>query len=308
MEAAMVAVLHKSAVDTERFQFLNPTPPFVEVCLRPANISHRDFQSIANLAASYRNDARLVLMVKKAGDASAKVTYLLNPHETPKSILETLREIAAPYVEQRRNLPEELRSTIDLLLSINAVPYGCEAYTVTALLTLDAWQEGIVKQLRELMIGRQMAKEVYADNLAALAKLDHDWPRLRVERDSTWHKFPLPETSKMQYHPLFDEGGHIVSMHESCVIVDPPDAQLLKSLTPRVLQRPLPDAEGVPTTGSADWLLRDIGKIGRHFTRALLSIIKDHLRDEEVALEARNYLAIHRQAMEAVREYTNRMP
>jgi hypothetical protein len=301
-------VRHQTIVDTEHFHFLNPTPPFVDLCLRPAGVTAREFDRIAQLASSYPNDGRLVLMVKKAGDASAKVPYLMAAGETPACILAALREVAAPYVEELKALPEQLRSTIQLLLSINAVPHGCEAYMVTALLTLDTWQAEMTETLRALMSGRQLSEQFYQDNIAALAQLDRDWPHLRRERDSTWHNFQLPEHATMEYHPLFDESHRLVSMHETCIIVDPPGARLLQSLTPAVLQRPLPDAEPVPVTGSADWLIRDIGKIGRHFTRAMLSIVRAHLEEEKVALEASNYQAIHREAQDALREYVSREP
>ena len=112
----------------------------------------------------------------------------------------------------------------------------------------------------------------------------------------------------MQYLPLFDYDNRLVSLQETCVIVDSPGAQMLKSFTPAVLQRPMPDAEPAPATGSADWLIRGVGKIGRHLTRALLSIIRTHLEAEQVALDARNYEVIQRQAQEALREYVGRAP
>ncbi|HEY6074935.1 MAG TPA: hypothetical protein VIV15_16535, partial [Anaerolineales bacterium] len=105
-----------------------------------------------------------------------------------------------------------------------------------------------------------------------------------------------------------DEHARLVSMHETCVIIDSPGARLLREFTPPVLRRPLPESAACPETGSADWLIRDVGKIGRHFTRALLTIIKAHLREEEVALEARNYERIHREAQEALQEFVKRAP
>jgi hypothetical protein len=297
---------HKLAVDTGHFTFLNPVPPFVEICLKPANISAQEFKKIARLTAGYPNDARLVEMVRKAGDASAKVPYLLEAHQTPASILATLREVAGPHVERLRRMPEPLRSTIHLLLSINAVPRGCEEYAIAALLEIEKMQEGMIAALRGLMSGRQLARDFYQDNVAALHRLDRDWPRLRSEKGSQWHNYPLPEQPKMEYHPLFDAHDRLVSLRESCVIVDAPGAQMLKSLTPAVLQRPLPEAEPVPETGSADWLIRDVGKIGRHFTRALLSIIKAHLQEEKVALEAANYERIAQEAREALQEFVKK--
>ncbi len=297
---------HRPRVDTEHFSFLNPVPPFVELVLRPASISPQEFGRIARLTEEYPNDARLVEMVRKAGDASAKVPYLLEEHQTPASILETLREVARPHVERLQALPEPLRSTIQLLLSINAVPRGCEEYTITALLEIEVVQEQMTNALRALMHGRQLARDFYHENVAALRQLDHDWPRLRAEKGSQWHNYPLPEHARMQYFPVFDNYDRLVSLREACVIVDAPGAQMLRSFTPPVLQRPLPQAVPVPETGSVDWLIRDVGKIGRHFTRALLSIIKTHLAEEKVALEAANYERIAREAREALQEFVRR--
>jgi hypothetical protein len=64
----------------------------------------------------------------------------------------------------------------------------------------------------------------------------------------------------------------------------------------------------VPTIGSADWLIREVGKVGRHFTRALLEIIKEHLVAEQVALDSRNYALINQQAQEALQEYVHKTP
>lgn len=292
--------------DTEHFTFLNPVPPFAELLLRPVNIGTREFARIVLLTEEYPNDARLVEMVRKAGDASAKVPYLLDSHQTPASILETLREVARPHVARLQSLPEPLRSTIHLLLSINAVPRGCEDYTITALLEIEWIQEQMTKVLRALMRGRKLALDFYHQNVAALRQLDRDWPRLRAEKASRWHNDPLPEHARMQYFPAFDAHDRLVSLREACVIVDAPEAQMLKLFVPPVLQRPLPESEPVPATGSADWLIRDVGKVGRHFTRALLSIIKVHLVEEKVTLEAANYERIAREAQEALRDYVNR--
>jgi hypothetical protein len=209
-------------------------------------------------------------------------------------------------VERVQRLPEPLRSTIHLLLSINEVPRGCEEYAITALLEIEQVQEEMVRVLRGLMSGRELAREFFEENVAALHQLDRDWPRLRSEKGSQWHNYPLPERSQMQYFPLFDAHDRLVSLRESCVIVDAPRAQMLRSFTPPVLQRPLPDYEPVPETGSVDWLIRDVGKVGRHFTRALLSIIKAHLVEEKVALEAANYERIAREAQEALQEFVRK--
>ena len=298
----------KLTVDAEHFSILNITPPFVDVCLQSAFISQREFSKIAQIAADYPNDARLIEMVRNAGDASGKVPYLMDAGETPASILATLREVVQSQAERFQGLPDALQATICLLLSLNTVPSGCEAYAITALLEIDRMQEEMIQTLRGLMSGRQLAQEFYHDNMAALKQLDQDWPRLRSERSSQWHTRPLPEQPQMQYHPLFDRNNHLVGVSETCVIVETPGARILKRLTPAVLQRPLPESEPTPMTRSVDWLIRDTGKVGRHFTRALLGIIKTHLEAEQVALEAGNHDLINRHAKEALQEFVKRTP
>ena len=298
----------KLIIDTEHFSILNITPPFVDICLKSTAISARDFSKIVQLAADYQNDARLIEMVRIGGDASAKVPYLLDAGETPTSILATLREVAQPQVKRFKGLPDPLQATICLLLSINTVPNGCEAYAITALLEIDRMQEEMTQMLRGLMPGRQLAKDFYRDNMAALKQLDQDWPRLRSERSSLWHNQPLPEQPQMQYYPIFNSNNRLVDVRETCVIVDTPGAHILKQFTPAVLQRPLPETEPTPTTRSVDWLIRDAGKIGRHFTRSLLRIIKTHLEAEQVALEAGNYDLINRRAQEALLEFVKKTP
>jgi len=91
-------------------------------------------------------------------------------------------------------------------------------------------------------------------------------------------------------------------------MVDPPGVKTLQRYIPAVLRRPLPEGVPAPATGSADWLLRDVGKVGRHFTRALLSIIKAHLEEEKVALDAANHALIQRHAQDAILEYVRRTP
>ena len=112
----------------------------------------------------------------------------------------------------------------------------------------------------------------------------------------------------MQYHPVFDHSNRLVTVLETCVIVKSPGAHLLKRLTPPVLQRPLPGPELVPSPRSVDWLIRDSGKVGRHFTRSLLGIIKTHLKAEQVELEASNYRLINRYAQEALEEFVKKTP
>jgi len=297
-----------TVVATEHFSILNVTPPFVDICLQFAFVSRREYLKVAGIAAGYPGDARLIEMVRVAGDASGKIPYLLGTGETPDSVLATLREAARPQMERFQHYPEALQSTICLLLSINRVPHGCEAYALTALLEIDQMQAEMVKTLRGIMSGRQLARDFQRENLAALNHLDQDWPRLRRERITRWHTQPLPEEPQMQYHPVFDHKDRLVGVRETCVIVDAPRAHLLKQLTPPVLQRPLPDMDLVPSPRSVDWLIRDSGKVGRHFTRALLEIIRAHLEAEQVVLEAGNYDAINRHVQDALEDFVHKTP
>jgi hypothetical protein len=295
-------------VDTERYYLLAPPLPFVNICLQSTAINPDEFSKIVNLSANYQDDPRMIEMVRMGGDASAKVPYLMQAGETAVSILATLREIARPHVERMESLPASIQATIHLLLSMNTVPKGYEIYGIPALLEIDRIQENMVETLHELMIGRQLAKDFQDSNITALHLLDQDWPRLREEKSSLWHKKLLPEKSQMQYIPFFDEADRLISLHETCVIVDSPQVHKLQALTPPILQRPLDDNIPAPATGSADWLIREVGKVGRHFTRALLEIIKAHLAAEQVALEARNYELISRQAQDALRDYIEKTP
>jgi hypothetical protein len=298
----------KFTVDTGHFYILNVTPPFVDICLQFASVHRREFPKIAAIVAGYPQDARLMEMVRMAGDASGKVPYVLEAGATRASILADLRDVAAEQMVSFQGMPEALQSTICLLLSINQVPHGCEAYALAALLEIDQMQEKMVRSLRELMSERQLAREFHHQNEAALQQLDLDWPRLRSERNVEWHTQPLPEHPQMQYQPLYDHMDRLVGVRETCVVVDPPGARLLRRLAPPVLQRPLPSMDLVPSPRSVDWLIRDSGKVGRHFTRALLRIIKTHLEAEQVALEAGNHDLINRHAREALREFVNRTP
>ncbi|MEW6401946.1 MAG: hypothetical protein AB1649_09110 [Chloroflexota bacterium] len=297
-------------IDTEQYFFLAPIPPFVDICLETVLIDRRDFSKITQLAANYRNDPRMIEMVRKAGDASAKVPYLMAVGETPGSILFILREIAQPYIEFLQRLPDEVQATIHLLLSLNRVPDGCEMYALPALLEIDRIQGGIVGTLRRFMSGRQLAREFHDNSLTALQTLDHDWPRLRHGKGPRWPRspLPLPEQPEMQYVPFFDRTGRLIRLHERCVIVDAPGTRELQRFIPPVLQRPLPPTLSVATPGSADWLIHEVGKVGRHFTRALLEIIKDHLAAEQVEMDVRNYAQINQHAQDALQEYVGKTP
>jgi hypothetical protein len=303
----MTAKLHPLAVNTEHFYVLAPIAPFVDIGLRFSDISRREFDKIVKRTADYQNDPRLIEMVRRAGDDSAKVPYLLEADETPDSILATLRAIAQPHVDYLRGLPGPVQTTIHLLLSINTVPRGCEQYGLPALLEIDRIQGEFVKALSARMTGRQLAQKFHADNRAALQQLDQDWPRLLAEHSSQW-THALPEQTRMHFRPYFDPNDRLVYLHETCVIVDAPDAPLLRKFVPPVLQHPRPANVPVPETGSADWLIREVGKIGRHFTRALLGIIKAHLAAERVALEPSNYELINQHAQEALQEFVASNP
>lgn len=298
----------KPTIHTERFTILNVTPPFVDICLQYAFVSRREFPRVAEIAAGYPNDARLIEMVRMAGDGSGKVPYLLDAGETQTSILDTLREAAGAQLAHFESLPGALQSTICLLLSINTVPKGCEDYALTALLEIDRMQEKMIQTLQEMMSSRQLAQDFHRDNVAALQQLDQDWPRLRSEKNVQWHTQPLPEHPQMEYHPVFDHNDRLVGVRETCVLVEPPGAQLLRRLTPPVLRRPLPSMDLVPAPRSVDWFIRDAGKVGRHFTRALLEIIKTHLKAERVALEASNYENINRHAQDALEDFIHKTP
>jgi hypothetical protein len=295
-------------IDTRRYYVLAPIPPFVDICLQSAAIKPHEFSKIVDLADHYPDDPRMLEMIRMGGDASAKVPYLMQGGETADSILTTLREIARPHVERIESLPAPIQAAIHLLLSMNTVPKGYEIYGIPALLEIDRIQEDIVKTLHDLMNSRQLARDFHNGNITALQMLDQDWPRLREEKTSLWHKKLIPETAQMQYIPFFDKADRLVSLRETCVIVDSPNVHKLQALTPPILQRPLPWNVPAPTTGSADWLIREVGKIGRHFTRALLDIIEAHLAAERVALDARNYDLINQQAQDALREFIEKMP
>jgi hypothetical protein len=158
------------------------------------------------------------------------------------------------------------------------------------------------------MKDRQLAKEFHDNNIAALKMLDEDWPRLRKEKSAHWPNTPLPEKSQMKYEPFFTKDDRLVYLHETCVIVDAPNADTLQRLTHPILRSPHLANVPVPKTGSEDWLIRTVGKIGRHFTRAFLEIIKTRLAEEKVALESQNYELINRQALDALREFIEKRP
>jgi hypothetical protein len=295
-------------VDTDRYFVLSPILPFFDIILQSMTITRREYSRIDSLPLEYHNDPRMIEMVRKGGDSSAKVPYLLDEGETADSILATLREIAQPHIECIQNLPDPVQATIHLLLSINTVPRGCELYGITALLEIDRIQMEIVHTLNGLMRGRQLAKEFHDNNIAALKMLDQDWSRLREEKSSRWATTPLPEKSQMQYEPFFSKADRLLYLHETCVIVDSPNAETLQRYTHPVLRSPHLENVPVPKTGSADWLIRTVGKIGRHFTRALLGIIKARLAEEKVALEAQDYKLINQEALDALREFVEKRP
>ena len=179
---------------------------------------------------------------------------------------------------------------------------------IPALLEIDRIQGEMTGTLRKLMEDRQLATSFHEHNLTALQMLDHDWPRLREEKTCRFSTVLLPEFSQMQYKPSFDKEGRLLYIQETCVIVDSPDAKILRQFIPRVLQEPVPANEPVPMTGSADWLIRSMGKIGHHLTRSLLGIIKERLAAEQIPLEKDNYELINQRALETMRNYVEKTP
>lgn len=300
--------IHKISIDTDHYFVLNPIPPYVDVILHNVSINEKEFARMATLSSGYQNDSRMVEMVRKAGDASAKVPYLMAAGETPVSILEMLREMVKPHVAYLHGLPGHMRATIEMLLSINKIPMGCEDCGIPALLEIDRIQGEIIQTLRGMMAGRKLAEEFHSANMAALNRLDKDWPRLRHKAVLSWSEpHPLPEHAAMRYQPVFVR-GRLAYLFETCVIVDSPGAHELLKYTHPVLQRPIPENQPVPATGSADWLIRDAGKIGRHFTRALLNIIKDRLAAEKISLDAHNYHRINQEARDALHDFVGKTP
>lgn len=298
----------KHKVQLDRFTVMAPSSPFVDVILYSSQVDERDFKRIADLAESYPNDPRMIEVVRKAGDASAKVPYLMDSGETPKSILEALREVAAPHVASLKKLPSPLQATIHTLLSLSLVPTGYDEYGIPALLEINRMQKEMAQVLHGMMAGRKMAQEFHEENHKALKLLDGEWQDLRSKGRAPWPLMQsLPEQSQMQYVPIFYMKS-VVGVREMCVIVDSPAAAELRNLTPPILQNPLPEDVEVPVTGSADWLLRKVGKIGRHFTRALLDIITQHLQAERIHLQARDYDRINYEAFDALRSFNERNP
>lgn len=300
-------VHRKHKAHPERFTVLAPFPPYVDLILQHSPITPQEFTRIAEMAASYPNDPRMIEMVRKAGDASAKVPYLMNYGETPQTILEALREVAAPHAESLKKLPAPIQATIHTLLSINMVPRGCEAYGIPALLEINRMQKEMTQTLHSMMAERALAQEFHENNRNALKLLDHEWHNLRTG-SIPWPYFQsLPESPQMQYHPIHYMDC-VVAVRELCVIIDAPDARELKSLTPPVLQNPLPEDEDAPQTGSVDWLLRLVGKVGRHFTRALLDIILKHLEAERIQASWQNIELINYEAQDALKSFIERSP
>lgn len=294
-------------VHGDAYYVITSADPFVALMLHSLEISQADFDRIVAITAGYSTDPRLVEMVRHAGDASAKVPYLLDEAETPESIMQTLRAVAQPHVERLAALPGALRSTIHTLLSINTPPKGCAVWCIPALLEIDAMQRAMILTLRQHMAGRRLAGQFKADNLRALQRLDDDWHILRQKALPWVPATPLPEQSQMRFLPVIEK-NRLQRLVEECVIPDSPHTALLQGLTPPILRRPLPEHVAPPATGSADWLLREVGKIGRHFTRALLDIIKKRLEAERLVLQAQDYERLYRQGIEALREFVNRLP
>jgi hypothetical protein len=296
-------------LNTREYSVLSPIPPFVDIILQNANIDQAEFNKIVQLARGYQSDPRLVEMVRRAGDTSAKIPYLLDEHETPESILAQLRKVAAPHVEYLHSLPLKMQATIQTLLSVNKLPTGYEIYGIPALLEIDRIQHEMITDLKKLMAGRRFAEEFYQANVHALRQLDEEWPKLSHGKFSAYwpEVMKIPETPVMQYEASF-EHGRMHYLFETCVIVDPPRSHDFKRFIPPVLQRPLPEMSAVPQTGSADWLIREVGKVGRHITRALLELIRTHLEEERIAVVEKNYELISREAQDVLEEHIGRLP
>lgn len=293
---------------TKEYSLVNPTPPFVDVILRHADINRVEFDKLVNMAHGYRNDPRLVEMVRHSGDSSAKVAYLIDVDETQETILAELRRIAAPHVKYLNTLPEQMQTTIHTLLSINKVPTGLDLYAIPALLEIDRVQREMIAELKQKMAGRKLAEEYYKANVEALRELDEDWPHLHHGEISYWPKsMAVPESPRMNYEGFF-EHDRLAHLFESCVIVQPPQTNDFVRFIPPVLRRPLPQSCPVPQTGSADWLIREVGKVGRQITRALLSLISQNLEREKIRLEASNYELITRKSRESLDEMISRLP
>jgi hypothetical protein len=298
----------KIKVDTDQFYVLSPILPFLDIIFQATHIHKQDYPGIVALTEKFQEDPRMVEIVNKCGDASAKVPYLIETGETRESILKTLRGIAEPHIEYLNHLPDNVQTTIHLLLSINVIPRGCETLGIPALLEIDRIQAEMIETLRRLMKDRKLAEEFHNDNRTALEMLDRDWPRIRKEKLSSFPGLLLPETAQMQYKPFFTKEGRLNYIKETCVIIDSPGTKILRKFIPNVLQDPYPANEPVPVTGSADWLIRSVGKIGRHLTRALLGIIKEHLAAEKIPLEKDNYELINQRALETLHNYVEKMP
>lgn len=297
----------KLPADTRQFIVLNPRPPFLDILLKMANINRDEYARIKDLAESWGNDPRLIEMVRLGGDASAKVPYLLDPGETRESILSTLRAIAQPHVEYLANLPAAVQSSIHLLLSINSLPTGSEEYALPALLEIDRIHGEMVRRLRGVMAERPLAVKFRENNMAALQNLDSRWRTMRKEVNYPIPGTTLPETSRMEFEPVYEK-NRLVHVYETCVVVPPPDRDLLLRYTPPILQRPLPSGMAVPPTGTADWLLREGGKVGRHFTRALLHLVKERMEKEKISLEVKNYERIAREAQQLWEDFVRKLP
>lgn len=294
--------------NTKEYSILSLHPPFTDILLKTTSIDHKEYLKIVEIAQGYPNDPRLIEMIRQAGDASAKVPYLLDERETPDSILATLRSIADPHVRYLGSLPEKVQSTIHTLLSINKLPVGYDHFAIPALLEIDRIQGEMTSDLKEAMRGRQMAEDFYRSNLAVLQELDRDWQKLRQRKYPYWQKSAfIPEESRMTYEGYF-ENNRMTHLFEACVIVDPPRSSEYKRFIPAVLKRPMAESTTVAATGSADWLIREVGKIGRHFTRALLGIIREHLKAEKIELDVRNYDLINKAAHEILEEFISRTP
>jgi hypothetical protein len=290
-------------IKEESREVLSVRPPFNNCILELVDIDQSAFPSFESRALGYPNDSRLIDMVRAGGDASAKVPYLMSDTETPESILDQLKKIAQPHVEHISTLPEDMQSTITLLLTINAPPTGKDyrKLVIPALLELDRIQGEMTSKLHTLMEGRTLARVFHEGNIRALQQLDSRWPSIRENPINPFSQERFPMEAKTRYIPEVSN-GKLAHIREESVIVNPPFIKALQFLTPDVLKRPLPQNVKYHI-GSIEWLIREIGKVGRHSTRALLDIVKERIEQERIDLSPENYANIAKRGMQALQEH-----
>jgi hypothetical protein len=295
------------AVNTENYTVLHQTPPYIDLILQHVGFDELDFQKVKERAQSYENDPRLIDMVRESGDGSGKVPYLLDENAEPGKILFKLRSIAGPHVEHLYQVPTDMRMVINHLLAFNEAPAGSDELIIPALLEIDRMQGAMTTDLRAEMQSHPHALRFYEANAAALKKFDDEWSDVR-KRTVGVSLFMRnveapPIKSTMSYIPKYSDKGRLTNIFEERVIIRSPFTQELQRLTPGELKRPRPEGMHYPAFGSQDFLLLETGKIGRHSIRAMLDVIKDHMKKDSVKLAEENYSKIAQLGTEALREY-----